>query len=309
MKNIGERICRYREKCGLSQLELAELLDVSRQSVSKWETASAVPELAKLIKMSEIFGMSLDALVLGREADGEQTPEKAGVAYVKELMQSSRTAERSVSKIVVGACFLGVGIVLSVFFMLWSPLFGLFLLIPFMLSAFFCLKRFKSAALWCLETWFFAAVMYLNYGSGTRPTLIFDPRLYSPHTNELLIVFSWVEFLLLCAFVFMTVFAFRRRRFEISRGGHIAIAVTGGATLVLWLFFDKLFSVFCLYILCGGDEHQYLHWISQMDNFGGAIECAVEIILVAAFTACLIPTVYWLRDAIRRKAGKMGAVR
>ena len=66
---LGERICKYRTACGLSQLELSELLDVSRQSVSKWETDVAVPELSKLVKMAEVFEISLDALVLGKEED------------------------------------------------------------------------------------------------------------------------------------------------------------------------------------------------------------------------------------------------
>ena len=41
MKNISEQIYLYRTKCGLSQLELAEKLDVSRQSISKWETGAS----------------------------------------------------------------------------------------------------------------------------------------------------------------------------------------------------------------------------------------------------------------------------
>ena len=44
---LGERIYKYRTVLGLSQLELSELLDVSRQSISKWETDVAVPELSK----------------------------------------------------------------------------------------------------------------------------------------------------------------------------------------------------------------------------------------------------------------------
>ena len=46
MENLGEQIYKYRTAKGLSQLELAEALDVSRQSISKWETNVAVPELS-----------------------------------------------------------------------------------------------------------------------------------------------------------------------------------------------------------------------------------------------------------------------
>ena len=65
--SLAENIYRYRTAQNMSQLDLADALEVSRQSVSKWETGTAVPELEKLIKMSDLFGVSLDVLV-GHEA-------------------------------------------------------------------------------------------------------------------------------------------------------------------------------------------------------------------------------------------------
>ena len=64
--NLGENIYRLRTARNLSQGALADALEVSRQSVSKWENNSATPELDKLIKMSELFGVTLDELV-GKE--------------------------------------------------------------------------------------------------------------------------------------------------------------------------------------------------------------------------------------------------
>ncbi len=60
--NLGENIYRLRTERNLSQGDLAEALDVSRQSVSKWENNAAVPELDKLIRLSQIFGITLDEL-------------------------------------------------------------------------------------------------------------------------------------------------------------------------------------------------------------------------------------------------------
>jgi len=57
--NLGERIFRLRTQLELSQNDLAEMLHVSRQSVSKWENNNAVPDLEKAVKLSEIFGVSL----------------------------------------------------------------------------------------------------------------------------------------------------------------------------------------------------------------------------------------------------------
>ena len=59
---LADKIMNERKKNGWSQEELAEKLSVSRQSVSKWEGAQAVPDLQKIIAMSEVFGVSIDYL-------------------------------------------------------------------------------------------------------------------------------------------------------------------------------------------------------------------------------------------------------
>lgn len=61
--NLAENIYRLRTQRNMSQTELADALEVSRQSVSKWETGTAVPELDKLVRMCSLFGVSLDELV------------------------------------------------------------------------------------------------------------------------------------------------------------------------------------------------------------------------------------------------------
>lgn len=60
---LKDKIVICRKKKGLSQEALAELLEVSRQSISKWETGESLPEILKLKKLSEIFGVSIDWLL------------------------------------------------------------------------------------------------------------------------------------------------------------------------------------------------------------------------------------------------------
>ncbi len=60
---LADKIINERKKNGWSQEELAQMLSVSRQSVSKWEGAQAAPDLNKIIKMAEIFGVSTDYLL------------------------------------------------------------------------------------------------------------------------------------------------------------------------------------------------------------------------------------------------------
>ncbi len=60
---LSEKISLCRKKQGLSQSDLADLLDVSRQSVSKWETREAMPDINKLIALSKALEVSIDWLL------------------------------------------------------------------------------------------------------------------------------------------------------------------------------------------------------------------------------------------------------
>ena len=60
---LANKIIEERKKLGLSQEELAEKLSVSRQAVSKWESAQSIPDLQKIIAMSQLFSVSTDYLL------------------------------------------------------------------------------------------------------------------------------------------------------------------------------------------------------------------------------------------------------
>lgn len=71
---LAEKITALRGERKLSQGDVAEKLDVSRQSVSKWETGQAVPELDKIIKLADLFGVSVDELVRDGETPAPEAP-------------------------------------------------------------------------------------------------------------------------------------------------------------------------------------------------------------------------------------------
>lgn len=85
---LADKIIELRKKNGLSQEELAEKMNVSRQSVSKWEGAQSVPDLNKIIALSKIFGVSTDYLL----KDEIESPE-----FSSENEPSSETPLRQVS--------------------------------------------------------------------------------------------------------------------------------------------------------------------------------------------------------------------
>ena len=70
---LSEKLYQLRKKSGLSQEQLAEQINVSRQAISKWESGSAFPESEKLIIISNYFGVSVDYLLKNEVEDDAKT--------------------------------------------------------------------------------------------------------------------------------------------------------------------------------------------------------------------------------------------
>lgn len=82
--NLGENIYKFRTEKHMSQGDLADALEVSRQSVSKWENNAAVPELEKLAKLAELFGITIDELVTGTVPESPaEAPTEPKVIYIE----------------------------------------------------------------------------------------------------------------------------------------------------------------------------------------------------------------------------------
>lgn len=76
---LADKITALRKQNGWSQEELAQQLNVTRQAVSKWEGAQAVPDLERVLQLSRLFGVSVDALLkdeveLSEPGEPEETP-------------------------------------------------------------------------------------------------------------------------------------------------------------------------------------------------------------------------------------------
>lgn len=67
--NIGQRIAECRKNKNISQEELAEMLEVSRQTISKWENDAAIPDTYNMIQLSRIFRVSVEYLTCGNESE------------------------------------------------------------------------------------------------------------------------------------------------------------------------------------------------------------------------------------------------
>ncbi len=84
---LADKIIRMRKKNGWSQEELAEKLNVSRQAVSKWESAQSIPELEKILILGEIFGVTTDYL-LKDEIENEEFTNDDSSSGIKRVTMS-----------------------------------------------------------------------------------------------------------------------------------------------------------------------------------------------------------------------------
>ena len=106
---LAEKITSLRKKNGWSQEELADKLNISRQSVSKWESGGSIPDLDKIIKLSGLFGVSTDYLLkdeLEEISYSETDEDKEGA--VKSVSLEEANAFMDVTKTVAG--WIGVGL-------------------------------------------------------------------------------------------------------------------------------------------------------------------------------------------------------
>lgn len=158
---LGQRIYNLRTERNLSQTDLAERLDVSRQSVSKWETDASVPDLDKLVKLCDLFEVSMDELVRGAEPKEKEAPEPQVI--IREVSAGAPT------RVIVGAVLVIVGVLVGIALAragsdgLEALLFGF----PFVLCGIICMAVKKHPGLWCVWLLFALACVYAPLVMGT----------------------------------------------------------------------------------------------------------------------------------------------
>lgn len=224
--SLGENIYRFRTQKNMSQGELADALEVSRQSVSKWETNGSVPELDKPVALSEVFGITLDELVLDRKPE---EPERKVICIEKREGGSAK----KVAGIVL-LCFAAL-----VWLMLALPgeiLDGLVLASPFAACGLICLLTRKNTGLWCAWAVYLFIDIYLRYATGATWQMVFRPRAYTANMTLHLII-AWVLLGIFTVLAAVTAIRLRKALPGSVRGDGIGTAASWGVYLLTWLVF------------------------------------------------------------------------
>lgn len=111
---MTERLIQLRQEQGLSQSGLAEALGVSRQAVSRWETGAAMPSAENLFCLSRLYGVPMDELIRGEEAEPEQKTEPP--AGTQDAPKEDRALRRwrAAALVLAAVCILLVGTVVYI---------------------------------------------------------------------------------------------------------------------------------------------------------------------------------------------------
>ncbi len=253
--SLGQTLYRLRKEKNLSQEELAERLSVSRQSISKWETDASVPELDKLIRLADVFAVSLDELIregasmapstpgtypteeivaLPSEAFRDPTPQpRVGSGEEKGMALARRIV--AVALWGIGLSFWAIGILLSDFWL------GLIYSAPFVVCGTICFCFRRRAWLWCLWALYGMMDLYLTFSTVFRKLRLIQVLFFHEAYTWVEMVFGLFWMGMLYGLGGLTLFSFRQTRQEggltalkrVTAAGVISLGVTRIASYLI----------------------------------------------------------------------------
>ena len=127
---FNNKLYELRKQKGFSQEELANRLNVSRQTISKWEVGESTPDMEKLVAISDLFEVSLDELVKGEEPKlaepSEQIVKSELYSYIKEQVLTVDNKEKAKKGIKIAGIILGIFVLVDVIsFVIYVITYGL----------------------------------------------------------------------------------------------------------------------------------------------------------------------------------------
>ena len=305
---LGQNICRLRTERGLSQGDLADTLEVSRQSISKWETDASIPELEKLLRLSELFHITLDELVKGPDGSLETPPSAPEDPAVpeetaaeedpdRELEETLHALNRQVNR-TAGWVLLGFGALLTLLLaVLGGGLTGLLFASPLFLCGIICLTARRRTGLWCAWACGLLVLVWLRATAGIRWTDIFR----APSTvfrSDVAQIVSWAIAVFLLLLLIGTVRSFRDQVLPWEKRNIGKYAGLWGLYLAgRWAVNRFLFAAWAMKVFSSGNTQSAAVAYSIANILW-------EVLLLVALALLLVKTAALLRG---RKAAKAAA--
>ncbi len=281
---LGQNIARLRTQKNLSQGDLADALDISRQSVSKWETDASIPELDKLLRLAELFGVTLDELVKGESAQGAAAdracaetaaPTEAAGAYT-----AAAPAARRETRQIAGIILLCFGALIGVLIaLLGGTLAGFLLALPLFVCGTICLTVRRRTGLCCAWALYLFVELYLRYATGLSWTTIFLTLRWTAEMNYVRLAIAWGQALCLLVMLLCTLRSYR------------TLMLSGSKKQLVWLAVGWL-----MFFAVGYAQSVWIRWIAA--NYTYALEPMyyvahhlLDFIRIGLFAVLLVLTV------------------
>ena len=223
---LGEKIYELRTQLNLSQGDLANELNVSRQSISKWENGNSTPDLEKIVKLAEIFNVSLDELIKNEEKEETilNTPEQNASIPTK-------TREKKIGK---GLLIAGV-ISIFVFLLLGLGITGFFIAIPLFACSIIYYKAKANHFLYCLWAIIPLTDLYIRFATGINWNVIKRTLEWEYSMNYGRLAIGWGQFVVILFLIIFSIVKLSKNDVEINKkfNSNFIAAVIGFA--FLWM--------------------------------------------------------------------------
>ncbi len=199
---LGQKICELRNRQNMTQGDLAEKLNVSRRSISKWETDASVPELDKLIMLSNLFNISMDELV--RDELIEKETDEGKKSAEKSIPETAVTGKQMNTQKIIGFILLGAGIICLPLLFLTGPAVLIFsaAFIIFSLICFFIKKYAGLIIAWILTI---AAMLFIPICTYVNIFFFVQRNWYhqtfTPENFLVVCLWIWVISLIICTVI------------------------------------------------------------------------------------------------------------
>lgn len=272
--SLGTTISRLRTEKKLSQGDLADTLGVSRQSVSKWETDSSVPELDKLVKLSQLFGVTLDELVMG-----ETLPKSVPVPPPPP--PPLQMPGRKIAAIILLCMAFLVWLVLTA---RGGSLEGLILTAPFLACAVICFVAKKRTGLWCAWAVYLTVELYFRWATSITWRLTLRTFVFTPAENYTRLIIAWGQLIAMLVMFFATFRSFRKVHLDLHNRRNLLLFAGGWVLLILLRFLRSW-------------RYSFIYQNPALDfSLGIRLLLGIgDILLLALFAALLTATVCALR--------------
>ena len=282
--NLGERIYKLRTEKNLSQGDLAERLEVSRQSISKWENNNAIPDLEKMIALSEIFEVSLDELVKGRTTAVENIEN----TYQEQTKHTTPVESTFPPRKIAGTILFCMGFVVLLFCtLLGGALTGLVFCLPFVVCGIICFVFKTNAGLWCAWAVYVLLDIFTHYAMGISRSAVMLTHLWTAEMNFGRLAIAWLLVLVLGAIILVTVIRLGKKPFSLKKKGLEQL-------IAAWLV------VLALQVItwAWGRSETYMYMIDHIMTMG-AVYSLISLLLswckISVFTVALVITVRFIR--------------